>query len=436
MIAAQLYTRIFRFLLPYLRWDQSKWERLKGSLDKTYYDDNIKGPLDEVLKFSEYVRREAGVQSTKVLLQNEALGRMGLRAGQANLAVGSENLERTKNIERMMSNRATMNRFANLSVSEENSLGSSLFNYVARMLDTGGHGKAMLMANTERAAYNQRTQMPGTTERHIQTGPPLAALEACGATQQVNNYTFEGLELASHSMGALHTEFTSEFIPLPQQTANKVFGPLQEWLSAIESRILWVYGPSNTTIPSDLSLTSAYVVSMINSVKLPLVAHRCRQEDSATGSLITMVYSLILQLVWLVPEQFSTEKDFTSSRFAKLDNSLSSLPDALLLLEDLLTIAPRLLTFVVDGILICEDDRDDEDGTGIFLNFFIEILKQSKNTRFLKVLLTTNGLCHRLWGSLDPDEQVDAMNEAQTFAGRRKTGRVPMTNLVIAEGSE
>ena len=437
VIAAQLYTRIFRFLLPYLRWNQSRWERVKGSLDKTYYDDNIKEPLQEILKFSKYVSREAGVQSSKVLVHNEALARKGLSVGETNLAISSEHLERTKNIEKMMmSNRETMNRFANLSISEENSLGSSLFNYVARMLNTGEHGQAMLMANTERATYNQRTEATGTAEGHMETRPPPTDIEPCRATEQVHNYTFAELELASQSMGSFHMGFNNVSIPFPQQTANKVFGPLQEWLSAIESRILWVYGPSNTTVPSDISLTSAHVVSMINSVKLPLVAHRCRLEDSPTESLNTMVYSLILQLVWLVPEQFSTEKDFTSGRFAKLDKSMSSLPDALLLLEDLLTIAPRLLTCVLDGLQRCEDDKDDRHGTGMFLDFFIEILKQSKDARFLKVMLTTDGFSHRLWRLIDPYEQVDAMNETQTFAGQRKKGGVPMTNLVIAGGSD
>lgn len=435
VIAAQLYTRIFRFLLPYLRWDQSKWERVKGSLDKTYYDDNIKGPLQEILKFSQYVSREAGVQTSKVLLHNEELALKGLWVGETNLAISSEQSERIKNIERMMmSNRETTNRFANLSIDEENSLGSSLFNYVARMLNTGEHGQAMLMANTERARYNQRTEVPSTVEGHMESRPPLTNIEPCRATEKIHNYTFAELELASQSMGAFHMGFTNVAVPFPQQTANKVFSPLQEWLSAVESRILWVYGPSNATIPSDISLTSAYVVSIINGVKLPLVAHRCRLEDSPAESLITMVYSLILQLVWLVPEQFSTEKDFTSGRFARLDKSMSSLPDALLLLEDLLTIAPRLLTCVLDGLQTCEDDEDDRHGTGMFLDFFIEILKQSKNARFLKVMLTTDGCPHRLWRLLDPDDQVDAMNEGQTFAGRRKKGQVPVTNLVIAEG--
>jgi len=40
-IVAQLCTKIFRCLLPYLRWGQSSWERVKGSVDKDYLEKNI-----------------------------------------------------------------------------------------------------------------------------------------------------------------------------------------------------------------------------------------------------------------------------------------------------------------------------------------------------------------------------------------------------------
>lgn len=99
-----------------------------------------------------------------------------------------------------------------------------------------------------------------------------------------------------------------------------------------------------------------------------------------------MVYSLILQLVWLVPKNISTEKEFTSTPFADLDKSISSLPDALLLLEDLFAIAPRLLTCVLERVLICDDDQEDKYGTDIFLDYFIEILKQSKDSRAMLIL--------------------------------------------------
>lgn len=149
-------------------------------------------------------------------------------------------------------------------------------------------------------------------------------------------------------------------------------------------------------------------------------------------ALVSMVYSVIIQLIWLLPEKFSTGIDLSPDRFRLLDRSIEMLPRALLLMEDLLTIVPRLLVVILDGLQLCEDGRDDEQGTGMFLNFFVAILKNSKEGRFLKVLFTTDEVCYNLWRKLDPQEQIDVMSEAGS-AGQRRKGRVAMVALAIPE---
>ena len=133
----------------YLHWAKSKWERFKGSLDKTYDDDNIKGPFKETLKFSKYVTREARVQSSKALLHDEALAEKGLSVGQSSLIIKSENLEYTKNVEKMTLNREGINKVNNLRVSEIRSMLKNL----SRILITGEWGQKILMANTEKTTY-------------------------------------------------------------------------------------------------------------------------------------------------------------------------------------------------------------------------------------------------------------------------------------------
>jgi len=185
-------------------------------------------------------------------------------------------------------------------------------------------------------------------------------------------------------MDISQTGFSAEGVQAPQKTAKIIFEPLQEWLSASESRTLWVYGPANASIPSDLSSTSIYVVSMITSIQLPLIAHRCRAGESAAESLTSMVYSLVFQLVWLLPDRFATYKIFDSSRFAFLDMSIKTLDKALILMEDLLAEVPRLFVCVLDGVQMTEDGREDVRGTGMFLDLFLEILKESKVNKILR----------------------------------------------------
>ena len=64
---------------------------------------------------------------------------------------------------------------------------------------------------------------------------------------------------------------------------------------------------------------------------------------------IPLVYSVITQFIWLLPENFSTDKDFGFELFNSLDRSREKLPRALCLMEDLFTLAPRLLIVVIDG---------------------------------------------------------------------------------------
>ena len=90
-------------------------------------------------------------------------------------------------------------------------------------------------------------------------------------------------------------------------------------------------------------------------------------------SLVSMVHSLIVQLVWELPQKFSTDKDLGPDRFAALDRSESTLFEALRLLKDLLIIAPRTLHCVLDGAQLCEGDKEDVVGTGMYLNYFIDI---------------------------------------------------------------
>ena len=421
-IVVQLFTRIFRFLVPYMKWTQSKWERFGVSLNKNYYEQSIQGPLEEVKKFSEYLKREAGVQNSKILIHTEELAEQGVTKVE-------ENSERLKNIEMMLARRETTNRVFNINDSEARSLLVRL----ADMIRIGDRGQGMLIANSEEEKYRQRNDVlskPSQKQFDMRTGAEV--VEADQQRMGIRELTFTEIEKRSQTLGTATTGFIGESLQNPQKTSSKAHLALQEWLSASESRILWIYGSTNTSKPSDLSITSAFVVSTITHAKLPLIAHQCQSSEPEMGALISLVYSVIIQLIWLLPENFSTDKDFGSDLFNSLDRSREKLPRALCLMEDLFTLAPRLLIVVIDGIQLCEDGLalDNEQGTGMYLNYFREILKNGGNGRVLKTLFTTDGVCDNLWRKLSPQEQVDVMSETGGTAAHRNKGRVAMADLM------
>lgn len=131
--------------------------------------------------------------------------------------------------------------------------------------------------------------------------------------------------------------------------------------------------------------------------------------------------------------KFALEKDLSPDRFNVLDRSHETLPHALVLMDDLLSIAPKLLVVVLDGVQQCEDGREGDKGAGNFLNVFLEILKEGMRGRVLKVLFTTDGVCDILWCKLEPQEQVSVLHEGGGPASRRRKGRVAMAGLAMAE---
>lgn len=421
-IVAQFCTQIFRFLQPYLRWCQSSWKRFKSSIDKTYYDKHIQGPLTEIRKFSSYLTREANVQRVKVELHTEDMAQTGLGLSRKTLLQVGELLDVTKDYARR---RNELNRFDNLRGSELD----SLLGQIAAYISMGRSGQDMLMSASAETTHEPQNG-------NIDRPDPGAQAENVPTTETrtprtKETYAFADVEPHSRMLNMVQNGYLSRDVPTPQRTPKFVFSPLQDWLSASGSRTVWLYGPANARMPSEISLTSAYVVSMMESMKVPIIAHRCQPQESETAALISMTYSLILQLVWLLPDKFSSDRRFDGSRFTVFDGSINSLESALILLEDLLAQAPRILVCVLDGIQVIEDGKENSRGTGMFLDLFLEILKESKDAKLLKILLTTDGFCHRLDHRLDAGEKVDAMRVAEGFSGRGNKSRVSLANLTV-----
>ena len=138
----------------------------------------------------------------------------------------------------------------------------------------------------------------------------IAATETDKVPQRLNNYTSAELQLHSwNCLGRTYPGFSKTYV-IAYQISSKVFGPLQGWLSSSENRALWLYGPSKSASPSELTLTSGYVVTIISNAMLyqdaglHMLTHRCRTEQSAMESLVSMVHSLIVQLAGSCPEIF------------------------------------------------------------------------------------------------------------------------------------
>lgn len=126
--------------------------------------------------------------------------------------------------------------------------------------------------------------------------------------------------------------------------------------------------------------------------------------------LVSMLYTLIRQVIaTLKPtEQCST---LSAERFDALDGTLRTWPQALQILSDVLSLAPRLLLIIIDGI-----ERLDFAGCSEhYLEDLLSLLQnvsrgssRDEENRAVKLLVTTDGNCAAPNGVMDKNTMVTA----------------------------
>jgi hypothetical protein len=149
--------------------------------------------------------------------------------------------------------------------------------------------------------------------------------------------------------------------PQTRSLSNVMFHRLQTFILSERSESLWLLGQSDIRYPSGMSGAAACIVSVLSQGVPQLIYHFCALEgdgrqassnslsDEESG-LISLVYSLITQLVYALKPRFESPIDFQHHRFSKLDGSMATFTDALKLFEDLVQISLPYIICVIDGM--------------------------------------------------------------------------------------
>ena len=218
----------------------------------------------------------------------------------------------------------------------------------------------------------------------------------------------------------------------------KIVSALEEWTTS-RSRMICIVGTNQVVdTPSTTMLATEYVASA-NQASIPTISYFCelprphtdplKPMTAEVSGLISLTYALIRQLIELLPSFMDYAEDLGVQRFANLDGSLESYPEAITLLSDLLDLSPPMLVCVIDGIEVLEDKS-----TAAHMTAFIKILQGHKtyrgplskgSDRVLKVLFITSGRSRVLLTELESDELVfveqagSAMKPGRPSVGRR-----------------
>ncbi|KAH8659276.1 hypothetical protein BGZ60DRAFT_121443 [Tricladium varicosporioides] len=443
---ANVFIKVFAFLIPYTKWCTSRFTRFKSSFDKSFYEESVQGPLDDILKETRKLEREGNLQAQEGVLQvDQKVDRLSSQVEKLQMSL-DENL-------RKRSGRLAIAEGEDDGMKKEKLLiqvGTMGVKFVEVMTQAELERMLLERERRERVQDAQRRQQLSNPWTTLLKPGNITKLAAIAAKEKM--IQFIDVEVASrHLEVAANNGYPINLLATPEDmpTAPEIFKRLQEWMSGSDSSRLWMCGPAYETSPSAVSLAAASIVLVSEQNKMSMISYRIHlgdfedsemSEETRTSPslvvdpdssvemerLIMMVYSLIRQMVWLLPENIDTESNLSFERFYLLDGSIKSLPEALNLFEDLLELMPSLLLVIIDGIQFVDNDRYDIEGLGSSGCFdsFLEILWNAELKKVLKVLLTSDGLCPTLLceDNIGLDEVMEVLDSARQGHGQ---GQIP-----------
>ncbi|KLU88126.1 hypothetical protein MAPG_07113, partial [Magnaporthiopsis poae ATCC 64411] len=177
---------------------------------------------------------------------------------------------------------------------------------------------------------------------------------------------------------------------------------LREWAASEEPGPLWLEGPyvAAEDLDNPLSMLAARMVDLADKNKVPVLSYFCQlsreslaedddpNETPEVQATLALTYALIRQLVELLPVKFDGEQhkspDVSETRLALLDGSTRTWKAALSLMSDLLTLMPRTVFCMVDGLHWLDGWSAERYVMGLLRTL------GGKSSR-LKVLYTTTG---------------------------------------------
>ena len=147
-----------------------------------------------------------------------------------------------------------------------------------------------------------------------------------------------------------------------ESTDRNVVLELQDWGASTTSQILWVKGNFESRLVSSTTAIAVKVVTSAQTLQLPVVTYLCapsssctEDDDLAEDIAIDFLYSLIRQLIYLLPSELQSPENMTEKRFSKFKGNMESFGLGLKVLEALIECAPKTLLIVIDGLEQLDD---------------------------------------------------------------------------------
>lgn len=147
------------------------------------------------------------------------------------------------------------------------------------------------------------------------------------------------------------------------EISSSIAKALFDWTQTNASVPLAIEGSRPLGLTGRLTLVSACYISVARKHNIPVISHFCAASPRANkkAGLIALVYSLIRQLIELVPPMLDCDSncDLSGERFRRLNGTIASWNDALAILDTLLLYRPPVLFCVIDALDVLEESGDE-----------------------------------------------------------------------------
>jgi hypothetical protein len=352
-----LYVVVFEFFTQlFVQWSVSGWRRLVTSFDKNAFDNLFTVHQRKMNLISDKLEREA-------------------------------RLERATRIDDMFSTIVAKNE-------SSSDLASSQMMAMLHALGSSGQ-KFLEEADLETADQDNDTAM-------LLTSPDASSSpegEQVGSGKQAVQYLKRDLLTAHPSIRSLLLKRDEDVNRLISRAGRahvelRVARRLRQLLNDTDKACLWVEGPSDTTIPSQNTLTAVYVAAAAEKHKFRVISHFCalqfRQKWTAQERLILLIQSIIAQALQFVPEKFFSDRDISPEKLGTCFVTNVQASELLVMVGDVLSLIPGDVLCVVDGFQALEE-RSDKTHTKQLLHVFQTLCSSGRGSQSHKFLLTTDG---------------------------------------------
>lgn len=310
-------------------------------------------------------------------------------------------------------------------------------NYQRRMSE-----EARRAANAERLLQAQAYEHDGSSRDITQNPSRMGTVQA----PVLRTYHRETLLEASEHLDEFIVGLDERDLALrraPTLASQMLASRLQAWSRSGAPQRLWVLGPAQFGVPSALVGAGVNVLRTSQFLQIPVLAHACdrgragsSQVSQEESGIIGLAYSLIRQLVAMLPDELQASQDLAPERFKKLDGTVDSWRDALDLFSSLMACSSPLLLCLIDGLNrletgnalhMCEDllDRLDESQDS-----------DPDQERVIKLLFTSSGNCRTLREWLLPREicMVEDAPPARQTSNNLGDGTTPLVLRDVFSG--